>query len=205
MTSALSIRRATPATPKATSPKCERRRPSASATRRPLRPRLRPSTSARRTCRPTPTSTLVRSGGPARDPSSEFDGLFASAVRALNIERARQLLAAPEASPDRSRAEADSEAETASPARQCPCCGGRMIIVETFEGARPARSRARTGMPRTTSAGCWAAIGWMGRMRVWRQTGARARFRIGTSTAVCPPQIERGTVRRKWTSCALFR
>jgi hypothetical protein len=65
-------------------------------------------------------------------------GLFAGTVRAHNIERVRQLLAAPEASPERSRAKADSEAETASPARQCPCCGGRMIIVETFEGARPA-------------------------------------------------------------------
>ncbi len=50
-------------------------------------------------------------------------GLFASAVRAHNIENARHLLAAPEAAPERSRAEADSEAETASPARQCPCCG----------------------------------------------------------------------------------
>jgi integrase/recombinase XerD len=27
-----------------------------------------------------------------------------------------------------------------APARRCPCCGGRMIIVETFEGPRPARS-----------------------------------------------------------------
>ena len=62
--------------------------------------------------------------------------LFASGVRAHNIERARHLLAAPE----RSCAEADSEAETPSPAHRCPCCGGRMIIVETFEGARPARS-----------------------------------------------------------------
>ena len=64
-------------------------------------------------------------------------GLFAGTVRARNVERARQLLAASEASPERSRAEADSDAETASPARRCPCCGGRMIIVETFEGARP--------------------------------------------------------------------
>ncbi len=67
-------------------------------------------------------------------------GLFAGTVRALNVERARHLLAAPEASPEPSRAEADSEAETPSPSRPCPCCGGRMIIVETFEGARPARS-----------------------------------------------------------------
>jgi hypothetical protein len=66
--------------------------------------------------------------------------LFAGTVRARNIERARQLLAAPEASTERSRAEADGEAETASPARQCPCCGGRMIIVETCEAAHPARS-----------------------------------------------------------------
>jgi Putative transposase/Transposase zinc-binding domain len=63
-------------------------------------------------------------------------GLFAGAVRAANIERARQLLAAPERPP----AEADNDAEAPSPAHRCPCCGGRMIIVETFEGARPARS-----------------------------------------------------------------
>ena len=36
--------------------------------------------------------------------------------------------------------EADSRAEDVSPARRCPCCGGRMIIVETFEGPRPWRS-----------------------------------------------------------------
>jgi hypothetical protein len=62
-------------------------------------------------------------------------GLFASAGRARNIERARQLLAAPKAQP----AEADGGAETPSQARRCPCCGGRMIIIETFEGVRPAR------------------------------------------------------------------
>ena len=62
-------------------------------------------------------------------------GLFASAVRARSIERARQLLAAPEVSP----AEADRDTETPSPACRCPCCGGRMIIIETFEGVRPAR------------------------------------------------------------------
>ena len=59
-------------------------------------------------------------------------GLFASAIRARNIERARQLLAAP--------AETDGETEEPSPVRRCPCCGGRMIVVETFQAARPARS-----------------------------------------------------------------
>ena len=67
-------------------------------------------------------------------------GLFAGTGRAHNIERARQLLAAPKAPPESSRAEADSDAETLSPARRCPCCGGRMVIIETFEGARAARS-----------------------------------------------------------------
>ena len=67
-------------------------------------------------------------------------GLFAGTVRSRNIERVRQLLAAPEASPERSRNAADSEAERPSPLRQCPGCGGRMIIVETFEGARSSRS-----------------------------------------------------------------
>ena len=66
-------------------------------------------------------------------------GLFADTVRARNIERARQLLAAPKPPPERPPAEAHG-AETPSPARRCPCCGGRMIIVETFEGARPVRS-----------------------------------------------------------------
>ena len=66
-------------------------------------------------------------------------GLFAGPVRADNIERARQLLAAADDAPQPSR-EADSQAEDVSPARPCPCCGGRMIIVETFEGPRPWRS-----------------------------------------------------------------
>ncbi len=67
-------------------------------------------------------------------------GLFAGTVRARNVERARQLLAASEVSPQSAHAEADSETETPLPARRCPCCGGRMIIIEMFEGPRPARS-----------------------------------------------------------------
>ena len=67
-------------------------------------------------------------------------GLFAGAVRADNIERARQLLAAAENAPQPSRPEADSQAEDELPARRCPCCGGRMLIVETLQGPRPSRS-----------------------------------------------------------------
>ena len=64
-------------------------------------------------------------------------GLFAGAVRADNIERARQLLAPSKTSAE--SAPADADAEPASSLRRCPCCGGRMIVVETFEGPRPAR------------------------------------------------------------------
>ena len=38
-----------------------------------------------------------------------------------------------------------------SPGRRCPCCGGRMIIVETFDGARPARSPSPTRIRIDTS------------------------------------------------------
>jgi Putative transposase len=51
-------------------------------------------------------------------------GLFAGAVRARNIERARQALAAPTALPESERAEADSETIAPPTARRCPCCGG---------------------------------------------------------------------------------
>jgi hypothetical protein len=59
-------------------------------------------------------------------------GLFANANRAANIARARELLAVP------SRV---TEPETGTPPEidqrrilptPCPCCGGRMIIIETF-------------------------------------------------------------------------
>jgi Putative transposase/Transposase zinc-binding domain len=67
-------------------------------------------------------------------------GLFASAVRAQNVERARQLLATSAATPEPSRARADNGAESPAAAHRCPCCGGQMVIIETFEGVRPARS-----------------------------------------------------------------
>jgi hypothetical protein len=78
-------------------------------------------------------------------------GLFAGAVRAHNSERVRQLLAAPKPPPERPPAKADSDTQTPSPAHRCPCCGGRMIIVETFEGARPARSPSPTRIRIDTS------------------------------------------------------
>jgi hypothetical protein len=78
-------------------------------------------------------------------------GFLAGSVRADNIERARHLLVAAENASQPSRVEADSQAEDVSPARRCPCCGGRMIIVETFEGPRPARSSSASRIRIDTS------------------------------------------------------
>jgi Putative transposase/Transposase zinc-binding domain len=69
-------------------------------------------------------------------------GLLASAGRAANIARARELLAAPQPKAECSGTGAD----TAAPPDwrpPCPCCGGRMIIIETFE--RGSRARAPPG------------------------------------------------------------
>jgi hypothetical protein len=66
-------------------------------------------------------------------------GLFASASRADNIARARQLLAVPQTeSNDAVTGQTD---EPPTPPHPCPCCGGRMIIIETFERGSISRHR----------------------------------------------------------------
>ena len=66
-------------------------------------------------------------------------GLFASGVRAHNIAHARELLAAPAPQKELAPANDDNKAELTSPSRSCPCCGGRMIVIETFERGRAPR------------------------------------------------------------------
>ena len=69
-------------------------------------------------------------------------GLFASAGRANNIARARQLLAAPQSHNGSVDAELGRGSEPPAPSHPCPCCGGRMIIIETFaRGSSPPRYR----------------------------------------------------------------
>jgi hypothetical protein len=60
-------------------------------------------------------------------------GLFANGGRAENIARARQLLNVPP--PQNAPSDADSTGEGEPPplSHPCPCCGGRMIIIEIFE------------------------------------------------------------------------
>ena len=63
-------------------------------------------------------------------------GLLASAGRAANIAHARELLHMPETASNPIDAGTIDEPLMLSPA--CPCCGGRMIIIETFgRGSAP--------------------------------------------------------------------
>jgi len=63
-------------------------------------------------------------------------GLLANGNRAANIAHARELLAMPQKQPE--TANAAEPAEQSVLPRPCPCCGGRMIIIETFApGCQP--------------------------------------------------------------------
>jgi putative transposase/transposase-like zinc-binding protein len=73
-------------------------------------------------------------------------GLLASSgSKADTIERARQLIAAaaPAQPPQPTKLQQASLAteSTDKPVHPCPCCGGRMIIIETFEAGRTPRHR----------------------------------------------------------------
>jgi Putative transposase/Transposase zinc-binding domain len=59
-------------------------------------------------------------------------GLLASNNRAANIAHARELLAVPSSSKEPEPAAADATDEPRVLPQPCPCCGGRMFIIETF-------------------------------------------------------------------------
>jgi hypothetical protein len=61
-------------------------------------------------------------------------GLLASAGRKANVARARKLLAAP------APGETEELAPEPGPRPPCPCCGGRMVVIEVFQ--RSAQPRA---------------------------------------------------------------
>src|SRR5580700_5345133 len=65
-------------------------------------------------------------------------GLFANGSRAESLARARELLAV---SAHRAETDAPAQDNAQEPnvlALPCPCCGGRMIIIETFQrGGQP--------------------------------------------------------------------
>jgi hypothetical protein len=67
-----------------------------------------------------------------------YYGLLTSQTRAKNIARARELLAVPLIPIDAIKAASATPEEPKQPQHPCPCCGGRMIIIETFlRGQQP--------------------------------------------------------------------
>src|SRR5436190_3361010 len=67
-----------------------------------------------------------------------YYGLLASGTRAKNIARARELLTPPLLPVDAIKAANSTPDEQQAANHRCPCCGGRMIIIERFErGSAP--------------------------------------------------------------------
>ena len=65
-------------------------------------------------------------------------GLLASGNRAVNIARARELLAVPTCSEQPGTPETPAPDQPRMLPRPCPCCGARMFIIETFaRGCQP--------------------------------------------------------------------
>jgi hypothetical protein len=83
-------------------------------------------------------------------------GLLASATSKANIARARELIAAPLPSIDPSTEHGDPDVAAGAAADHrppCPCCGGRMIIIESFgcggepRAPPPPQAGGATAMP----------------------------------------------------------
>ncbi len=68
-------------------------------------------------------------------------GLFANGNRAENIAKARALLNVAKAHDTPNAPEAADGRETPVHSRPCPCCGSRMLIIETFERGSAPRYR----------------------------------------------------------------
>jgi hypothetical protein len=66
-------------------------------------------------------------------------GLFANTGRAGSISRLHKLLGSAPPAKARATPSQDEPAETALP--PCPCCGGRMIVIEFFERGMQPRHR----------------------------------------------------------------
>ena len=67
-------------------------------------------------------------------------GLFANAARSANLAKVRALLQPPPPP----AAQDDATPPIPEPPRACPCCGGRMLLIETFErGVAPRTAPVR--------------------------------------------------------------
>ena len=71
-------------------------------------------------------------------------GLFANGGRAENLARARERLDVESLQDTPEPGIEDHDQETQTCTRPCPNCGGRMIVIETFEpGSTPSRHKPR--------------------------------------------------------------
>ena len=70
-------------------------------------------------------------------------GLFANGHRADKLALCRRLLQAPATATDHDNDNLDQEAAPSNDTPPCPCCGGRMNIIENFDGpySRPFHAR----------------------------------------------------------------
>jgi Putative transposase len=68
-------------------------------------------------------------------------GLLASGTRADNIARARRLLDVPAVQPEAADTNCAEATEPKPLSQPCPCCGGRMIIIERFQRGASPRTR----------------------------------------------------------------
>ncbi|MGO8840052.1 MAG: IS91 family transposase [Methyloceanibacter sp.] len=78
-------------------------------------------------------------------------GLFANGGRTENIARARQLLNVPATQSQAGDADSTDDGEPQALSHPCPCCGGRMIIIETFERGGAPRYRPTASIRIDTS------------------------------------------------------
>ena len=76
-----------------------------------------------------------------------YYGLLASGQRADNIARARELLALPLLPIEAIKAAGADANEPQTPKHPCPCCGGAMIIIETFQRGCSPRHRPTASVP----------------------------------------------------------
>jgi hypothetical protein len=68
-------------------------------------------------------------------------GLLASGVKADNLATMRKLLAVAEAPPGPETANEECDDGRMVLARPCPCCGGRMLVIEIFDAGCSPRHR----------------------------------------------------------------
>jgi hypothetical protein len=79
-------------------------------------------------------------------------GLLASSTKADTIARARALIALAAPAPRLQKPQAPDSTATDKPGRPCPCCGGRMLIIETFARGTTPRYRPTTPVIRTDTS-----------------------------------------------------